>query len=124
MRNSGLQPATVALDTRQQQFVSRLASAWEGSKAKVLYDYPTPGAPVGIVAVIEHAHGRRPEMMCWPDPGEKPPVKTIVLEDNAEATRAADLWARRMESTAGSGTWTWWTDGSPTDDGRLGAAAL
>ena len=69
----------VALDARQQVFVSMLASTCEGSKAKELYDYPTPGALGGRVATIEHARGRTAETMCWPDPREKPAVKTTIL---------------------------------------------
>jgi len=64
MRDSGLTPAGVALGARQHRCVSRLACACEGSKAKELYDYATPGAPVGRVAVIEHTRGRRAETMC------------------------------------------------------------
>ena len=107
MRDSGLTPVAVALDASQQRFVSRLASTCEGSKAKELYDCPTPGALVGRVAAIEHARSRRTEMMCWPDPGEKRAVKPIILEDDAAAKRAAELWERRKESKAGSSTWTW-----------------
>jgi len=107
-----------------QSTCCRLASACEDSKAKELYDYPTPGAPVGRVAAIEHPRGRRAETMCWPDQGEKPAVRITILEDDAAAKRAAELWAKRKEIKAGSGTWTWWTDGSRTDDGRLGAAAV
>jgi hypothetical protein len=40
--------------------------------------------------------------MRRPDPGEKPAVKTTILEDDA----AAELWAREKEGKAGSGTWT------------------
>jgi hypothetical protein len=43
---------------------------------------------------MEHARGRRAETMCWPDPGEEPAVKTTILEDDAAAMRAAELWAR------------------------------
>ena len=124
MRDSGLTPAAVALDARQQRFVARLASACEGSKSKKLYDYPTPGALVGRVAASEHTRGRRTETMCWPDSGVKPAVKTTILEDDAAAMRAVELWAREMEGKAESATWTWWTDGSCTDDGKVGAAAV
>jgi len=85
MRDSGLTPVAVALDARQQQLVARLASACEGSKSKELYDYPTPGAPVGRVAAIEHACSRKAETMCWPVPGDEPAVKTTILEDDAAA---------------------------------------
>jgi hypothetical protein len=57
----------------------------------MLYDYPTPDVPVGRVAAIDNAPGRRAEAMCWPDPGEKPAVKTNILEDDAAAKRAAAL---------------------------------
>jgi hypothetical protein len=116
MQGSGLTPVAVALDARQQRFVARLANTWEGSKSKELFQYPTPGAQVGRVAAIEHARGRRAETMRWPDPGEKPTVKTTILEDDTEAKRAAELWAKEKEGQSGSGTWTWWTDGSQTDD--------
>lgn len=56
--------------------------------------------------------------MCCPDPGEKPAVKSTLLEDDATAERAAEQWARREETTAGSGTSTWRTDRFETDDGE------
>jgi hypothetical protein len=124
MRDARLTHAAVALDARQQRFVSRLASAYEGSTAKELLDYPAPGALVGRVAVIEYARGRRAEMMCWPDPGEKPAVKTIILEDDAGAKRANELWVRRKEREEGSHTWTWRTDQSQTDNVLIGATAV
>jgi len=40
------------------------------------------------------------------------------------AERGVELWARRKESKAGTGTWTWLTNGSQTDDARVGAAAV
>jgi len=62
--------------------------------------------------------------MCWPDPGWKPAVKITILEVDAAAKRPAELWARKKECKMGSGTWTWWTDRSRTDDGRVGAAEV
>jgi len=91
MQDPGLTPATVALDARQQHFVARLANACTVSKSKKLFEYPTPGAPVGKWAAIQHARGRRGETMCWLDPGEKPAVNTTILEDDTEANRAAGL---------------------------------
>ena len=40
------------------------------------------------------------------------------------AKRAAELWARVKRGKAESGVWTWWTDGSRTDDGKVGAASV
>jgi len=106
MEDSGLTPMAVALDTGQQRFVKRLSSVFDASKSNELHDYPPPGAQVGRLATREHAHCRRPETMCWPDPGEESVVKTTILEDNAVANRAAMLQATRKESKARSGAWT------------------
>jgi hypothetical protein len=46
LRDSGLTPAPVALDARQQRFTARLASACEGSKLKEVHDHPMSGAPI------------------------------------------------------------------------------
>ena len=46
MRDSGLTPAPVVFDSRQQRFAARLANACEGTKLKELHDYPTSGAPI------------------------------------------------------------------------------
>jgi len=51
-------------------------------------------------------------MICCPDPGEKPAIRTTVLEEDAAAMRTAELWAEEQESKAKSGTWTWWMNGS------------
>jgi len=63
-------------------------------------------------------------MMRWPDPGEKPAVKTTIQEADASAKRAAERWTRETEGKVESGTCAWWMDRSHTDDGRAGAAAL
>jgi hypothetical protein len=97
MPDSGLTPAAVALDTRQQRLAAGLASACDGSKSRKQYDHPTPGAPVGRVAATEHAHGRRAEMLRWPAPGEKAGVKTTILDDDTMPKRAAEQWAREKE---------------------------
>jgi len=104
--------------------VARQANVCDGYKIKELFKYLTPRAPVGRVAVIEYARGRRAETMRWPDPGAKPGVKTSILEDDTEAKRAAELWVKEKEGKSRSGTRTWWTDGSRTDDKRVGAAEV
>jgi len=124
MRNSGLTPAAVALDTRPAWFLQHWASTGVGSKLKMLFNYPTRGAQVGRVAAIEHTCCRIAETLCWPDPGVEPEVKTTILEDGATAMRATKLWATRQDSKAGSGKRMWWTDGFRTDDGRVGATAV
>jgi hypothetical protein len=75
-----------------------------------LYVYPTPGAPKGRVPGMENAHDKRAVTMCWPDPSEKTADKTIILKDDAVTKRAAELWARKMNTRGdlalGHGRWT------------------
>jgi hypothetical protein len=85
-------------------------------QAKELYDYPTPGALVGREAATEHVRSSREEVMCSPDTVEKPAVMTTILEDDASAKRADELWRKRNTINEGSGTSRWWTDRSHTDD--------
>jgi hypothetical protein len=66
-------------------------------------------------------------LWVWHVPGIMPILlhrAFIIRDDDVAAKRAAKRWARDMEGKAGSGTWMWWTDGSRTDDGRVGSAAL
>jgi len=53
MRESGLTPAPVALDTRQQRFTVRLASACERSKHKAVHNHPTSVTPIWRVITME-----------------------------------------------------------------------
>jgi hypothetical protein len=118
MRESGLTPAPVILDSRQQRFAARLANACS-SKLKELHEDPSSGTPICRVVEIEHEHGRTTEDMSWPAPGEEPVVKTIILDDKSTAKKAAQRWAREKEAKVGAGVWMWWTDGSRSDDGRV-----
>jgi len=88
----------VPLDSGQHWFVARIANPCEGFKSKEIFEYPTPGAPVGRVAAIEHTHGRRAETIRWPNHAQKPVVKTTILEDDNKAKREAELWAEKRES--------------------------
>ena len=124
MRDSGLTPAPAALDSRQQRFTARLANACEGTKLKEMYDYPTPGALISRMIKKEHERGRGAETMRWPSPDKEPAVSTVILSDDVAAKREAIRWAREKEAKVGAGVWMWWTDGSRTDDGIVGAAAV
>jgi len=93
MGNSVLTPAPVAIDTRQQWLVGSDASARECSKLNDLYQYPKPGASVGRVGMMEHAHGRGVETFCRSDVGQKPVDDTTILTDETVALRAAKQWA-------------------------------
>jgi len=124
MRDSGLAPAPVALDSRQQRFAARLASACEGSKIKETYNHPMSGAPICRVIKKDHERGREAETMHWPRLDEEPAVKTVILHDDTAAKKEAIRWAREREAKVGAGVWMWWTDGSRSDDGRVGAAPV
>jgi len=62
--------------------------------------------------------------MHWPSPDEEPAVRSVILSDDIAATREAICWARGKEAKVGAGVWMWRTDGSRTDYGRVGAAAV
>jgi len=97
MRESGLTPAPVVLDSRQQRFAARLADACSG-KLKELHRSPSSGAPICRVIEEEHEHGRTTEGMMWPAPGEESVVRTIILDDTTAAKRTAQRWAREKEA--------------------------
>jgi len=119
MRESGLTPAPVALDARQQRFTARLASACEGSKQKAVHDHPTSGAPICRVLTKEHERGREAETMRWPNPDQEPAGKTVILSEDTVQKKEAIRWVRESEAKVGEGVWMWCTDGSGSDDGRL-----
>jgi len=123
MRDSGLTPAPVILESRQQRFAARLANACS-DKLRKLHQDPFSGTPVCRAVKEEPEHGRTTEGMNWPAPGEESVVRTVILDDATAAKRAAQRWAREKEAKVGAGIWMWWTDGSRSDDGRVGAAAV
>jgi len=51
-------------------------------------------------------------------------VRTTILDDPAAAKIAAQRRAREKEAKTGAGVWMLWADGSRSDDGRVGAAAV
>jgi len=111
------------LDSRQQRFAARLANACS-SKLKELHHNPSSSAPICKVIREEHEHGRTTEGMNWPPPGEESVVRTTILDDTTAAKSAVQHWAREKEAKIGAGVWMRWTDGSGSDDGRVGAAAV
>jgi hypothetical protein len=51
-------------------------------------------------------------------------VRTVILDDASVGKRAAKRWSTEKEATVRVGVWMWLTDGSRSDDGRVGAAAV
>jgi hypothetical protein len=123
MRESGLTPVPVILDSRQQRFTARLANACS-SKLKELHHNPSSGAPICKVIREEHEHGRTTEGTDWPPPGEGSVVRTTILDHTTAAKSAAQRCAREKEAKVGAGVWMWWADGSRSEDGRVGPAAV
>jgi hypothetical protein len=91
---------------------------------KELHSNPSSGAPICRVIRKEHEHGRTTEAMNWLAPGEQPAVRTTKLDVTAAAKSATQSWARETEANIAAGVITWGTDGSRSDDGRVGAAAV
>jgi len=72
----------------------------------------------------EHEHGLTTEGMNWPAPGEEPAVRTTILDNTTPAKSPARRWAEEEQAKIGAGVWMWWTDGSCSDHGRVGATAV
>jgi hypothetical protein len=72
----------------------------------------------------QHKHGQTTEGMNWQAPCEESVVRTIILDDDTKAKRAAQRWARDKETKVGAVVGMWWTDGSHSDDGQVGAAVV
>jgi len=123
MRESGLRPAPVDLDSRQQRVAARLADMGSG-KLKELHLNPSSGAPICRVLKEEHEHGPTTEGIMWPAPGEESVVRTIILDDTTAARRTVQRWAREKEPKIAAGFWMCWTHGSRSDNGRVGAPAV
>jgi len=62
--------------------------------------------------------------MSWAPLGEESVVRTIIMDHASAAKRATQPWAREKEAKVGAGVGMWWTDGSRSDDGRVGGAAV
>jgi hypothetical protein len=105
LRQSGLTPAPVALDTRQQRFTARLASACEGSELYAVHEHPTSSAPIYTDITKEPQRGREGEGMPWPNPDKDPAVKTVILSEDTAAKREAIRWTTEREAKVGAGVW-------------------
>jgi len=123
MRESGLTPAPVILDSRQQQFTARLAHACS-SKLNEPHHNPSSSAPICKLIREEHEHGRTTEGTDWLPPGEKSVVRTTILDYTTADRSAAQHLAREKEAKVGAAVWMWWTDGSRSEDGRVEATAV
>jgi len=111
MRDAGHTPMRVILDSRQQRFTARLANAFS-NKLMELHQNPASSAPICREVKNDHEHGRPTEGMNRLATGEESGVRTIILDDNTAAKRAAQRWAREKEAKVGAGVCVWWTDGS------------
>jgi len=110
MRDSGLTPVPLALDSRQQRFTVRLAIACEGSKLKRTYNHPTSGAAICRVIKKEHERGREAETMRWPYHEKEAAINKVALSNDTAAKSEAGPCASEREAKVGAAVWMWWTD--------------
>ena len=123
IRESGLTPVLVILDSSQQRFAARLANAGS-SKPKELHKHAPSGKPICQVVEIEQKRGWTTDNMIWLAQCDDPVVNRIILDDQSTANRAAQCWEREKEAKVGVRVWIWLTDRSPSDDGQVEAAAV
>jgi ribonuclease HI len=62
--------------------------------------------------------------MMWPAPAVESVDRTIIQDDTTTGKRTAQRSVREKEAKIGVRAWMWWTDGSHSDHGRVGAAAV
>jgi len=87
LRDSGLTPPPVTLDSSQQRFAARLQNACS-SKLKVVHSNPSSGAPICRVVWKWHEHGQTTNGLIWPARGQEPVVRTAILPDTGAAKSA------------------------------------
>jgi hypothetical protein len=58
--------------------------------------------------MIETEHGCTTEGMSWQAPGEEPLVKTIILDHESRAKRAAQGSAKEKKMKVGPRVWMLW----------------
>jgi hypothetical protein len=62
--------------------------------------------------------------MSCPALAEESVVKTCILDDNTAAKCAVQYSATDKVAKVGVGVWMWWPDGSRSDNGQVGSAAV
>jgi len=80
VRDCGLTPAPVMLESRRQHLAARLANTCS-IKLIQLDQNPSSGAPACRAVRKEYEHGRTTEGMSWPTQGEESVVRTVILDD-------------------------------------------
>ena len=82
------------------------------------------GAPICRVLTKEHQRGREAETMPSPNPDKEPPVKTVILSKARRLRQRRSAGRQEREAKVGARVWMWWTDGSRSEYGRVGAVAV
>jgi hypothetical protein len=62
--------------------------------------------------------------MSWPAPGQEPVVESLILGNKGTAKSAAGCLAGENKAKVAARVWMWCTEGSRSEDGRVGAAAV
>jgi len=104
MRGSGLTPAPVIIESRQQRFAVSLANVCSNILRK-LHQNPSSGTPVCRAVKKEHEHGRMTEGMSWPALGKESVVRTVIVDEATAAKSATQRWARDKEANIEVGVW-------------------
>ena len=94
------------------------------NEVRKLNQTPSSGGPVCRAAKEVQEHGRSTQGMSWPALGKESVVRTVIMDDATTVKRAAQHRARGKEATVGVVVLKWWTDGSSSDDSRVGAPAV
>jgi hypothetical protein len=118
MRESGLTPMPVILDSRQQRIAVRLSNAFS-SKLKELHKNPSSGKPICRVVKFEHTHDWTTKEMSWSAPGKNQWLNPLYCTRRAqpreqhntgEERRKRKFWQEsgcggQMDHTLTMGVW-------------------
>jgi len=118
MRESGLIPTPVILDSRQLPVAVTLPDSCS-SELKEFHRNPSFGAPICRVVKEEPYDGQITKGMMSLAPGDESVVRTTILEDTSPARSRALGWARETGAKIGAGIGMWGTKGSRSDDGAV-----
>jgi len=103
-RDSGLPPAPVITESRQQRFAASLANKCSSNLRK-LHQNPSSGTLVCSAVKTEQEDGQICDRLDWPVPRKDSWVTTVIRADTTAGKRTIHHWARDIEAKLGAGVW-------------------
>jgi hypothetical protein len=103
-RDSGLTPAPVIIESRQQRFAASLANKCSSNLRK-LHQNPSAGTLLCCAVKTEQEDGQMCDRLDWPVPREDSWVTSVIVADTTAGKRTIQRWASDIEAKLGAGVW-------------------